>query len=63
VTTIGPRSEKKFTVTFNPKVGVGRFNSIILATPYLSQEEIEASNLTPENLPKKGTLGNISLNF
>ena len=29
----------------------------------LSPEEIEASDLSPENIPKRGTLGNISLNM
>jgi hypothetical protein len=60
---IPSRSTQQFTVHFDPNVGVGNFNSIVLATPYLSQEEIEASDLSPDNLPKKGTLGNIALNL
>jgi len=35
----------------------------VLATPYFSQEEIEASDLSPDQIPRKGTLGNISLNL
>lgn len=60
---IASRSLQEFTVTFDPTVGVGTFSSIVLATPYLSSEEIEASDLTEENIPKKGTLGNIALNL
>lgn len=60
---IPSRSLQEFTVTFDPTVGVGTFSSIVLATPYLSAEEIEASDLTEENIPKKGTLGNIALNL
>jgi hypothetical protein len=60
---VASRSIEEFTVTFDPSAGVGLFESVILATPMLSSEEIEASDISPENIPKRGTLGNISLNM
>ena len=51
---------QEFTVHFNPNQGVGNFKSIVIATPEVSQEEIEiATNVN--DLPKKGTLGVIAL--
>ena len=47
-------------MTFTPSQDVGNFKSILLATPELSQEEIEIAE-DKEDLPKKGTLGNIAL--
>lgn len=60
---VAARSVQEFTVTFDPSIGTGLFKSIVLATPFFSQEEIEASDLSPDQIPKKGTLGNISLNL
>jgi len=47
-------------VTFNPTKDVGNFKSILLASPELSQEEVEIA-ADPNDLPKKGSLGVISL--
>jgi hypothetical protein len=47
-------------VTFNPTKDVGNFRSILLASPELSQEEVEIA-ADPNDLPKKGSLGVISL--
>jgi len=38
---IQSRSMQEFTVNFNPSTEVGEIKSILLATPELSQEEIE----------------------
>jgi len=59
---VAARSSQEFTVSFNPSSGVGLFESILLASPELAQEEIEIAD-DPEDLPKKGTLGIISLNL
>lgn len=37
---VGPRSSHHFTVTFDPSKGTGNFQSIVLASPELSQEEL-----------------------
>jgi|TARA_B110000285_G_C15124487_1_gene619275 hypothetical protein len=61
---VGPRSSHQFTVTFDPSKGTGNFKSIVLASPELSQDEIEiqGDNATSNNdLLKKGSLGIISL--
>ena len=59
-TVVGSRQVQEFTVHFNPNQGVGAFKSILIATPEVSQEEIEiAPNV--DDLPKKGTLGVIAL--
>lgn len=39
--TVGARSTFTFTVTFDPSHGTGSFKTIILATPELSNEELE----------------------
>lgn len=39
---VGPRSNHEFTITFDPRKGPsGKFRSIVLASPELSQEELE----------------------
>jgi len=38
---VGSRSTTSFTVSFDPSKGTGNFKSIILASPELSQEELE----------------------
>ena len=57
---MGPRSIQEFKVTFDPSAGTGSFESIMMASPEVSAEEIEIAE-DPEDLPKKGTLGIISL--
>lgn len=57
---VDARSHHEFTVTFNPTKDVGDFKTILLASPEVSQEEIEISN-DPSSLPKKGSLGTIAL--
>lgn len=47
-------------MSFNPTKEVGNFKSIVIATPEVSQEEIEIAN-NIDDLPKKGTLGVISI--
>lgn len=59
--TVQPRSQEQFTVTFHPVKGVGQFNSILLASPVLSAEELEISS--KDEQPQKGALGIISLNL
>ena len=68
--TVGPRSTHSFQVTFDPSKGqAGRFKSIVLSSPELSQEELEiqGSSLGGDDdgtdLTKKGSLGIISLNL
>ena len=58
--TIQSRSMQEFTVTFTPSQSVGNFNSILLATPELDPEEVEEAE-DKNDLPKKGSLGNIAL--
>ncbi len=58
--TIQSRSFQEFSVTFTPSQDVGAFNSILLATPELAPEEIEIAE-DKDDLPKKGSLGNIAL--
>lgn len=38
---VGPRTSHQFSVTFDPSKGTGNFKSIVLASPELSQDEIE----------------------
>lgn len=57
---VNARSLQEFTVTFNPTKDVGNFKTILLASPELSQEEIEIAD-DPNDLPKKGSLGTIAL--
>ena len=39
---VGPRSNHEFTITFDPSKGpAGKFRSIVLASPELSQDELE----------------------
>lgn len=40
-TMIGPRSTFTFQVAFDPSKGTGSFQSIVLASPMLSQDELE----------------------
>jgi len=57
---VGSRQVQEFTVHFNPNQGVGNFKSIVIATPEVSQEEIEIAG-NADDLPKKGSLGVIAL--
>jgi len=57
---VNARSIQEFTVVFNPTKDVGNFKTILLASPELSQEEIEIAD-DPNDLPKKGSLGTIAL--
>ena len=57
---VNARSVQEFQVTFNPTKDVGNFRTILLASPELSQEEIEIAD-DPNDLPKKGSLGTIAL--
>lgn len=58
---VGPRTSNQFTVTFDPSKGTGNFKSIVLASPELSQDEIEIQGDKDNDLLKKGSLGIISL--
>jgi hypothetical protein len=58
--TVGSRQIQEFVVNFNPTEEVGNFKSIVIATPEVSQEEIEIAN-NADDLPKKGSLGVIAL--
>lgn len=70
---VGSRSTHSFTVTFDPSKGTGEFKSIVLASPELSLEELEIQRggqlgggqgaQSSAELPKKGSLGIISLNL
>jgi hypothetical protein len=68
---VGPRSNHEFTITFDPSKGpAGKFRSIVLASPELSQEELEiqganagGGSSSNVDLLKKGSLGIISLNL
>jgi len=68
---VGPRSNHEFTITFDPNKGAaGAFRSIVLASPELSQEELEIQGTNAASgaasnadLLKKGSLGIISLNL
>lgn len=57
---VNARSVQEFQVTFNPTKDVGNFRTILLASPELSQEEIEIAD-DKNDLPKKGSLGTIAL--
>jgi hypothetical protein len=57
---VSARSLQEFTVTFNPSKATGIFDATLLASPELSQDEVEITE-DPKDLPKKGTLGNIAL--
>ena len=59
---VGPRETLNFNVTFLSTKGVGEFKSIVLATPSLTQDEIEVSE-DGEEFQRKGALGIISLNL
>ena len=59
---MGPRESQTFTVIFNSAKGIGEFNSIMMATPELSKEEMELAEEGNE-FTKKGALGIISLNL
>lgn len=63
---VAPRSMHTFQVTFDPAKGTGAFKSIVLASPELSQEELEIAgggSTSNGDLLKKGSLGIISLNL
>lgn len=60
--TVECRSEQTFKVNFAPSQGLGNFQSILLATPELSADEVELAK-DPSDLPKPGSLGTISLNL
>lgn len=57
---VNARSLQEFTVTFNPTKDVGSFKTVLLASPELSQEEVEIAD-DPKDCPKKGSLGTIAL--
>lgn len=57
---MGPRDIQTFTVIFQSNKGVGQFESILMATPELSKDELELAEEGDEFL-KKGALGVISL--
>jgi hypothetical protein len=57
---MGPRETQTFTVIFHPNKGVGEFKSTVMATPELSQDELELAEDGDEFI-KKGALGIISL--
>jgi len=59
---LGPREIQTFTVTFFSNKGVGEFRSIVMATPELTQDELELAEPGDEFL-KRGALGIISLNL
>jgi hypothetical protein len=59
---VDSRSEQVFKVTFSPNHGLGTFKSILIANPQICKEEIEAAK-DPNDLPKPGSLGTISLNL
>lgn len=59
---IDRKSEQTFKVSFSPSHGLGNFQSILLATPLCSPDEIAAAK-DPADLPKPGTLGSISLSL
>ena len=62
---VGSRSTHHFTIFFDPSKGTGNFKSIILASPVLSQEELEIQKADDKassvDFTKKGSLGIISL--
>lgn len=60
---IGSKKEETFNVTFDPAKGHGNFKSIVIATPQLSQEEIEAADEEDSDLFKPGALGIVSMNL
>lgn len=62
-TTIGSKQTEVFQVTFNPNKGAGNFKSIVLATPQLSREEMEAADEDDKDLFRPGSLGIVSMNL
>jgi len=52
-----------FQVTFDPAKGLGDFKSIVIATPQLSAEEIEAADEGDADLFTPGALGIVSMNL
>lgn len=62
---VGSRSTHQFSISFDPSKGTGNFKSIILASPVLSQEELEIQKADDKassvDFTKKGSLGIISL--
>jgi hypothetical protein len=61
--TIGSKQVETFQVTFDPSKGVGVFKSIVLATPVLSKEEMDAADEDDADLFRPGSLGIVSLNM
>lgn len=59
-TVMGPREIQTFSVTFSSSKGVAEFNSILMATPELSKDELELAEEGDEFL-KRGALGIISI--
>lgn len=59
---VGSKEIKTFTVTFYSNKGVGEFNSLILATPRLTEDELLIAD-DKDEFSKKGSLGVISLNL
>jgi len=62
-TTIGPKKTEIFNVSFDPSKGVGNFKSIVLATPQLSREEMDAADEDDADLFRPGALGIVSMNL
>ena len=61
---MGPHETQTFTVTFSPNKegkGPGQYKSIILATPKLSNDELQIAEDAAE-FTKKGALGIVSFN-
>ena len=59
---MGPRETKVFTVTFSPNMegkGPGLYRSIVMATPSLTQEELQIAE-DAEEFKEKGSLGIVS---
>lgn len=60
--SVAPRSSQEFTVYFHPNKGVGLFQSTLLASPQVSEQEIAAAT-DPSDLPAPGSLGIIALSL
>ena len=62
---MGPRETQTFAVTFYPNKGgkgTGKFRTLVLASPELSQEELAIADDAKE-FSKKGSLGLVAFNI
>ncbi len=62
---MGPRETQTFTVTFYPNKqgkGTGKFRSLVLASPELTQDELAIADDAQE-FSKKGSLGLVAFNL